>query len=96
MRLPYGTVLKDEQTVLLLLLHGVKTSVSSLRVLLFVSMMLIFFKAFYTKFQNRGYLSKQLLTQLGSAPFVEDRWALLSRQLGKFQRQEFDVVKKKK
>ncbi|KAE9407006.1 ribosomal protein L15 [Gymnopus androsaceus JB14] len=51
---------------------------------------------FYTKFQNRGYLSKQLLTQLGSAPFVEDRWALLSRQLGKFQRQEFDVVKKKK
>ncbi|KAJ3866914.1 ribosomal protein L18e/L15P [Lentinula novae-zelandiae] len=50
----------------------------------------------YSKYQNRGFLSPDLLKKLDDAPFVEERWKLLSRQLGKWWKQEFDVEKKKK
>lgn len=92
----YGTVSKDEQIAFLPLLHDVKTSVSRLSILTISCDTDNLPEAFYTKFQNRGYLSKQLLKQLGDAPVVEERWSLLAQQLGKFQNQDFDVDKKKK
>ncbi|KAF5391801.1 hypothetical protein D9757_001653 [Collybiopsis confluens] len=50
----------------------------------------------YGKFQNRGFLSQQLHRQLVDTPILEERWTSLSRQLGQWRKQDFDVEKKKK
>ncbi|KIK63799.1 hypothetical protein GYMLUDRAFT_40880 [Collybiopsis luxurians FD-317 M1] len=49
----------------------------------------------YSKYQNRGFLSRELHRKLSDAPFVKERWKLLSQQLGQWQKQDFDVEKKK-
>ncbi|KAG6813112.1 hypothetical protein H0H92_013966 [Tricholoma furcatifolium] len=48
----------------------------------------------YSKHQNRGYISPGTLKALGDLPFVEDRWKSLATQLGAWKKQNFDVQKK--
>ena len=54
---------------------------------------LITIVVWYGKHHNRGYLSSKTLDTVGNMPFVEDRWRLLSKQLGLWKKQEFDVRK---
>ncbi|KAF9070350.1 ribosomal protein L18e/L15P [Rhodocollybia butyracea] len=50
----------------------------------------------YGKFQNRGYLSSELHKKIKTTPVFQERWKLLSDQLGQWQKQDFDYEKKKK
>jgi len=47
----------------------------------------------YGNHRNRGYLSSKTLGTVGDMPFVEDRWRLLSKELGVWRGQAFDVKK---
>jgi len=48
----------------------------------------------YGKYRNRGFISPGTLKALGDLPFVEDRWKSLSKQLGAWKTQDFDVQKR--
>jgi large subunit ribosomal protein L15 len=47
----------------------------------------------YGRHHNRGYLSQRHLETVGNLPFVEERWKLLSKQLGSWKKQKFAVEK---
>ncbi|KAF5330782.1 hypothetical protein D9619_005653 [Psilocybe cf. subviscida] len=43
----------------------------------------------YGKYKNRGFMSPKTLESLEGMPFVEERWKLLSNELGRWKRQGF-------
>lgn len=47
-----------------------------------------FLVEWYTRHENRGFLSRQTLEALGRLPFVEERWGLLASKLGRFRKEK--------
>ncbi|PPQ86882.1 hypothetical protein CVT25_012601 [Psilocybe cyanescens] len=47
----------------------------------------------YGKHRNRGFMSSETLKVLEGMPFVEERWKLLSSELGKWREQEIEEKK---
>jgi large subunit ribosomal protein L15 len=48
----------------------------------------------YGKHRNRGFMSPATLKILESMPFVEERWKLLSSELGRWKKQEIEEQKR--
>jgi large subunit ribosomal protein L15 len=51
-------------------------------------MVLIDRQVFYSNHKNRGFISPSTLEALQGMPFVEERWKLLSTELGGWKRQK--------